>query len=220
MTNQDFIEDDTDQGFWRSDKGRMVAITIAALVYVVSLGAIIGIEGDLLTGLHPDYELPIILAGAVGVLIVTALWLGTLGLFKPRGEKEADSARTSRRSLLLALLAGIAISLVLFLPVASGGEPVNILSNEPINPFIAMPIAAVFAFACSFGSLHWHSSADEHDVAASRAGAFAAFHAFCVITPVWWMAERSGIAPAQEPMLTFAISIVVYAAVWTYKRGS
>ena len=76
--------------------------------------------------------------------------------------------------------------------------------------------AVISLYAC----VQWVKNADEHENAAIVAGLWGGFGIYSIAAPTWWLLQRAGIVPVQEPMLIYICALTVFAAVWTYKRGA
>ncbi len=64
----------------------------------------------------------------------------------------------------------------------------------------------------------WRSSSDEHEQRASDFGRNAALGVFLAVTPAWWVAARTGLAPQPDAMALWILAMVVSSIGWGWRR--
>ena len=125
----------------------------------------------------------------------------------------------SRKLLTLSGLIGGVVGILLVLgSLATGAEPPSMLSNHPIEGWIAIAIIAVWLVVVPPLTWQWHRSIDEHEASAYRDGTLAGMYAYCAIAPTWWLGWRGGFLPEPQEMITFLAVIFVWGVVWVVRR--
>lgn len=205
-----------------SDMSRAIKIGAGALVYTAGLFIMIWMENAPESGLSLGLETTLILSSATAIIAVTFLWIQALGLSQPKEEPVAPSTEKNRRIIILCAVFGGVWAMVFFVSHSLSDADVSditLLSNSPVPPILAIGTAAILAIGLIYASLEWHKSCDEHERAAINAGLYASLFFYSVATPVWWMVQRSMLVPAQDPMIMYVLVMIIFSAVWTYKRG-
>jgi hypothetical protein len=128
----------------------------------------------------------------------------------------SPSTAKSRNWLWAAAGAGVVIGIGF---VALEGPDQNALfSNAPLTATAAAFGLFSWLVVVPIVTVMWWRSIDEHEADSYRDAAMIACHAFLFITPSWWLAERAGWLPAQDPMVTFLIVSAIWTAVWFYRK--
>ncbi|MDN3645469.1 hypothetical protein QWY75_04500 [Pontixanthobacter aestiaquae] len=210
MTDND--TQDLDQASLFNDRLLAILAGIAALFlfgaltgYIAKIaenGSLSAIDGILILGLI-----------AATVLAGSFAWSKWR---KAAAEPEAKSARKSRNIYIAATLLGGVLGA--FIMIAGGPELDTMFSNNPISASVAVISIAGWAIGTPLITLIWWQVTDEHEIAAYSNGALLAFHLYVFLVPSWWMAARAGWVPQQDPMIIWAITMVVWSIAWLYKK--
>lgn len=206
-----------------SDMNRAIKIGLAAIVYAAALFVMIWFENVADSGLSLGSETILILASSFAIVIVTVLWLKALGLSGKSDEPIAASTKKNRRIIILCAIFGGVWATLFFASFALSDVDLSnasLFSNAPLPPVLAIGSAAILLTGLVYASLEWHKACDEHERAAINAGLYASFFFYSAVAPAWWMAQRSMLFPAQDPMIMYAMVLIIFSAVWTYKRGA
>ncbi|MEO9463068.1 MAG: hypothetical protein ABJ242_10055 [Marinomonas sp.] len=206
-----------------SSTTRMVKIGICAVAYAAALFILIWFENVAESGLSYGLEATLVLSAAAVVVVMPFLWMKALGLQETKGTPVAPSTKRSRQIIAICGLFGFAWGLLFFLAPAPFTETnwseISLFSNSPLSPILATGSAIILAIGLIYLSIEWRKSADEHERAAVNAGMYGAIFFYSVATPVWWIMQRSMLVPAQDPMIMYVLVLIIFSAVWTYKRG-
>ena len=125
--------------------------------------------------------------------------------------------RRWRRAFLIAALLGVVIGVLLSLSAGQAG--LGALGNGPLPPAAALAVVVLYIVFTPFTTYLAHRNADEFERAASGRGALVGIYAYALIAPSWWILERGGLAPPQEPMIVFAIVLTIWGLAWLLARG-
>ena len=201
---------------------RMIKVSLATVLYLASLGVIIASETALLDSLEGGVDVALVVGAAIMLITITVLWMKELGV-GVGGSKDEPVAPSTKKSKLVLLASGALGGFLAFLFYAlqSGDGPdVEMFSNAPIAPEIAIGLSLLFLVGMIYSSLQWQKTTDEHEHAAVATGLYAAVAFYSVATPIWWMGQRASLLPEQDPMIMFVLVMAVMSAAWTYKRGA
>lgn len=147
-----------------------------------------------------------------GAAIAYGMWrLWPDGVDEPVGPR----VRSARRIFTAAVVVSIMLGLVL--AIADGGSE-SFFSNEPVNPGVATLAIAVWIIIGPVFTWLWYQKIDEHEADAYRDSALVAVHAYIFIAPAWWIANRAGWLPPQDPMLVLLGVSLVWMIVWFRRR--
>jgi hypothetical protein len=95
----------------------------------------------------------------------------------------------------------------------------GLLSNEPLQPTVAIVLLVLMGVVLPIISYVWHRSAvDEQEVAAYKDGALWGLNVFMLGTPIWWIAWRGGFVPAPDMIFIYFATVFVMGAVWMWKK--
>ncbi|WP_108790803.1 hypothetical protein [Erythrobacter sp. Alg231-14] len=206
-----------------SDIARMIKIGVCSIIYLAALFIMVGQDNGTFDALGEGIRLALILGSALLVITITILWLKALDLTSNDDEPVAPSTQKSRKVFILSAVFGGAIAILFYVSIMVSGESfdnVTLFSNSPIPPILGLGSAALYVVGMIYACFHWHKSSDEHERAAINAGLYASFYTYTIAAPAWWMAQRSMLIPAQDPMIMYILILTVFSAVWTYKRGA
>ncbi len=158
--------------------------------------------------------------GAAALLALTCLWLALRVANAPTGEAPPTRKERLNRNILAAcgLLGFVAAILMMFV---QGDTDVTrgLLSNEPLQPGIAIALLVLIGVVLPILSFVWHHSAvDEQEIAAYKDGALWGINVFMIGGPVWWIAWRGGFLPAPDGIIIYFAAITVMGVVWMWKK--
>lgn len=161
------------------------------------------------------------LAIVIGVIVLVgtaALWASAR--LKPSTRHEPVSPATKKTHALFGLSGVVATiaCVAVMIDTMDAQQPSNFFSNSPITLWVAL-----FAIACWLISWViawlWYFSADEHEQRASDVGLLYGGLLFAVVTPVWWVAARAGLASQPNAMVLWFIVNVVWTIGWFWRRN-
>lgn len=196
---------------------KVLILVFAGLVGTYVLGYFAGyLVGTIETGNFSTKAI-VTLTGAFLILLSLAVG-GWLLWPKTADEPVASSVKKSNSMMKASVAVGLALG-VLF-AFGMGGNPGEfaMFSNSPIEPWVAGIGIAVWLVLVPILTFRWMAAIDEHESVSYREGALFAGHAFVFITPAWWLGQRAGWLPAQEPMILFLIITTLWSVVWLYRR--
>lgn len=153
--------------------------------------------------------------GTIALLALLSTWL--LWRFLSKQDLEPEAPRIQRARKLFVAMAIIGGVLGILLAVGNDGG-LQVFSNGPINPLIALVTGVIFLVIVPVATWIWWKSIDEHEANAYRDGSMVAVHAYFFIVPTWWLAARAGYVPAQDPMVVLMIVSVIWGAAWFVRR--
>lgn len=203
----------------KTDIARASKITLAALLYFAAFVMIVAWQNEMLDQFGKrSTAVALILAGFL-IIGITLYWARSIGMVKTDDGPVAPSAKKRQSTLLVAGIFGavIGFGFVFTGDLRDGGA--DLFSNKPIAPIAAVVFSLLYAIGNIGGYLRWRRIQDEYERAAVTTGAYAGLMTYLILAPLWWLLERASLVPQQQPMLVFAVVLIVYAAVWTYKRG-
>lgn len=209
---------DAEHSSLRSTVLGVTKLLIASVLFLFSVGLVTG--GTM--AVVDEAANPVKAAGilSVGILIIAASgwWLWKL---KPLGiadEPISASTRRTRRYFAISLGFGALLGMGFAMSGLINGDPASLFSNEAIPRMPAIALSAAYFVALPILGWLWHRSIDEHENAANSKGAVAGIYAYSMIAPVWWVGERAGYLPPQQPMTVFVIVMIVWGLVWAISR--
>ncbi len=158
--------------------------------------------------------------GGVVLLALTCLWLVIRMLNAPTGEAPPTAKERLNRNILLACATlGFVTALLMMFTEGGPGLADGLLSNEPLQPAIAIVLLVLMGVVLPILSFVWHRSAvDEQEIAAYKDGALWGLNVFMLGLPIWWIAWRGGFLPAPDMILIYFSTIFVMGAVWMWKK--
>ncbi len=217
MTKPDMIDDFCDT---QSDTVRMVKIGVASAIYLASLWLIIAVQNDVLKDMHQGWTLGLMLVAAIMVIIISTLWLSALDITSSSDEPVAPRTRRARNVLVWSCVLGAAISVIFYLWPGDDWASIDMMSNGPIPASLAIVLAVIYVVGMIYSCLGWAKNIDEHERASINAGLYGAFLIYGILAPAWWILERASLVPDQDPMIMYTLVLTLFAAIWTYKRGT
>lgn len=205
-----------------SNVSRMIRIGVCAILYLIGLFAMIVGQQGAFDHLEGWVEPALSLSSALLVIVITFLWLNALNLTTKADEPVAPSTKKAQRTLILSLVFGAVLAGLFFAATLSDGFDItdtHLFSNSPIPPILGIGCAILYIGGMIYSCQQWYKSADEHERAAVSTALYASFYFYSLVGPAWWMLQRSGLVPVQDPMIMYILVLTVFAAIWTYKRG-
>lgn len=161
----------------------------------------------------------------LALLLLTTIGLAMLAVRLGRrqfgsGAKVPARERKSLQLLLASFVLGLFMALILVIASPTGVESasLSILSNDPIDPVVALIMCAIILFVIPYGSWQWHRAVDEHERDAYRMGAVAAAYVYMLGAPLWWFLWRGGFVPAPNGIILYDAFCLSFAAVWLWKK--
>ncbi|WP_209347571.1 hypothetical protein [Pontixanthobacter sp. CEM42] len=193
---------------------RLLAI-LAGIAALFIFGALTGYTAQVVE----DGNLRAIDGAIVFGLIIAMVLAGSFAWSKWRkvaAEPEATSARKSRNIYIGATILGGFLGA--FIMVAGGPDLDTMFSNDPISGAVAVISIMIWAIGAPLITIIWWRVTDEHEIAAYSKGGLLAFHLYVFLVPSWWMAARAGWIPQQDPMIIWAVTMVLWSVAWLYKK--
>ena len=214
MMNSDFpghLEEESGR-FVGLKRGLITAGATVAMLFVAGFGA--GYAAGALEQRGPDAT-DLAVLGTAALLVVAIGW--SLWRYLSTAPQEPEAPRIKRARQLLYAMA--AVGGVLGFLLAAGNEGgLDVFSNGPVDPALAIAAIAIFLVFVPIATWMWWKSIDEHEADAYRDGSTIAIHAYYFIVPAWWLASRAGFVPAQDPMLVLLIVTAIWGAAWLVRR--
>lgn len=194
---------------------RALAVSATIVLVTFMLGMVVGISRSVLEG--GEITFPIAL---VSIVVATLLALSIYLAWKvwPRADPKTEAQSTIKSRNILLLLVGVGIVLGIVFGLAEGEETMALVSNGPLAPLWAGVILLVWLVLVPVLSWMWWKSVDEHEATAYRDGGFWAMHLYMFLVPAWWIAERAGWLPSQDPMIVFLIVCFFWCVIWFHKK--
>lgn len=192
----------------------LIGLCGLACVFAIGFGT-----GALVTALEDGFA-PANTALVAGSALVAigAGWSGWRIHASHAAEPVAASVRASRKTLLIGSLMGLVTGLAFAVSTDLYGSE-GLFSNTAIPAMVAAITILAWVFGGSLLTVKWLASIDEHEKMANNAGAVSALYTYLLIEPSWWLGWRGGFLPEPQPMMTFLAVIVVYSAVWFWRRS-
>lgn len=147
-----------------------------------------------------------------------ALW-GVIRL-KPWARREQLSPSMRRTNALFGLsgLIATASCLAVIFGTQSKGNHFTPFTNAPLTLWVAL--FAIITWIVSWVvAWWWYASADEHEQRASDVGLLFGGFLFAVVTPVWWVAARAGLAPQPNAMILWLGLNMIWTIGWMWRRN-
>lgn len=188
-----------------------------AAVFLGGVGA-----GVTAAALERDGITPVVgaIIAVVALLVLVCLWLVIRILNAPTGEAPPTAKERLNRNILVACGAlGFFIALLMMFTQDGPDLTNGLLSNEPLQPAIAIALLVLMGVVLPILSFIWHRSAvDEQEIAAYKDGALWGINVFMIGAPIWWIAWRGGFLPAPDGIVLYFATITVMGAVWMWKK--
>lgn len=207
-------KDDTDTGVSTGFKQALI-VAVAFILAVFMLGVVFGFTQSILR--HGQIE-AIDIAILAGMLAVLAGVLYLTWRVWPRAQPDREAQSTIKSRTILLQIALVSVVLGIISALADPDSSQNLFSNGPLTPVWAGAMLVIWLVFVPVVSWKWWQSVDEHEATAYRDGGFWAAHLYLFLVPAWWVAERAGWLPPQEPMIVFIIVCVFWCVWWLYKR--
>lgn len=205
------------------DNGRRVRriLAISGLTFAICLLA--GIAGGMTVAALEQGGITLVTGAGIAVaalLVLACLWLILRMLNAPTGEAPPTPKERLNRNILVACGAlGFVSALLMMFTVKGPDLTKGLLSNEPLQPAIAIALLILFGIVVPVLSYVWHRSAvDEQEEAAYKTGALWGINVFMLGAPIWWVAWRGGFLPAPDGFVLYFATIAVMGAVWMWKK--
>lgn len=153
-----------------------------------------------------------------GIVIVTAASWGLYQLVKATShEVVAPRIRKNRQIYWISGAIGGLLGLMLSFGVVDP-ERFDLYSNGPLDRIPAIIAIAVWCTAIPVLCWVWLRNIDEHEARANGDGAVTGILAYFIIAPAWWVGWRAGLFIEPQEMITFLLVLVIYSAVWMWRR--
>lgn len=197
---------------------RVFRIFCAFVLAVFSLGVLTGFIKASVDAGAPSWK-----GIAIVGLMVPALLYGAWRLFRKGAEGDwlprSPRRRTNRIVLYATLGVGALAGMLMQLGegAAHPGSGRILPYDAPLDPVVA----AILLLAMPLlGWLYyrWHSSADEHDLAAYNFGGMISLYAFFFASVGWWIAWRGGFVAEPDGYAIFWIVMGVWSLGWMWKK--
>ncbi|MBA4765848.1 hypothetical protein [Qipengyuania huizhouensis] len=197
---------------------RVTKLVIASALFLFSAGLVTGGTMAVVDGTANPLKAAGILSVGTLIVVASGWWFWKLKPLGPADEPISASTRRTRRYFALSLGFGVLLGMGFAMSGLINGDPASLLSNEAIPRTPALALSAAYIVALPILGWLWHRSIDEHENAANSKGALAGIYAYSMIAPVWWVGERAGYLPPQQPMTVFVIVMIVWGLVWAVSR--
>lgn len=158
--------------------------------------------------------------GVVALLALACLGLVIRILNAPTGEAPPTARERLNRNILVACGTLGFVTALLMMFTEGGPDMANgLLTNEPLQPAIAIALLVLMGVVLPILSFIWHRSAvDEQEIAAYKDGALWGINVFMIGAPLWWIAWRGGFLPMPDGIVLYFATITVMGAVWMWKK--
>ena len=93
-----------------------------------------------------------------------------------------------------------------------------LVDGSPLAPGFAIGASALWVFGMVFGMIFYHRAIDDHEEHAWLWAGLAAWYAFGLAAPVWWVLHRASLVPPPDVMLLFLFALIVNAVVWLWLK--
>jgi len=198
--------------------GRVALIAAGSLGAVFGIGVITGLlSAHFGRGESVEFRLVALVAGAA-LFAIGSAWIAyraTRALTRAAG---APTAR-ERRNRIVLIACGALGGIIAMLLTLAGPSPLSALSNDPLPPAIAVPLALIVAVLMPVLCLYWHRRAvDEQEEAAYKLGALFGIYTYFIGAPTWWLLWRGGLAPAPDGIVIYFTIITVTGAIWLWAK--
>jgi hypothetical protein len=215
------LHDDMNHG--DVDNGQRVKRVLKLSGLVFAIVFLFGIGTGITYASLEDGGFTLVRSAILGVVVLMTLfcvWLAVRILNAPTGEAPPTPKERLNRNLLIACGALGFVMSMLMMFTQDGPDLTNgLLSNDPLQPGIAIVLLVLMGVVLPILSFVWHRSAvDEQEVAAYKDGALWGLNVFMLGLPVWWIAWRGGFVPAPDMIFIYFATIFVMGAVWMWKK--
>lgn len=160
------------------------------------------------------------IVSVAALLAAACLWLAYRIGTAPSGEAPPTRKERLNRNILVACgaLGGLMAMLMMF--TQDGPDLThNLLSNEPLQPAVAIVLLVLLGVVTPLLSFVWHRSAvDEQEVAAYKTGALWGINVYMIGAPIWWIGWRGGFLPAPDGVILYFATVPTMAVVWMWKK--
>jgi hypothetical protein len=90
--------------------------------------------------------------------------------------------------------------------------------SGPIPAWVALALAAPLVTILPWLSWLWKRSIDEHERISAFVAAEVAAFAYVIVLPVWWLLWRGGLLGAPDQIAIYVGFIMIYTAIWFYRK--
>ncbi|WP_144094839.1 hypothetical protein [Croceicoccus sediminis] len=203
-----------EHGFGHSPVAKTILATLASLGGLFCIGIVTGITTAGLEKGSLSIRAGLIGTAClvIGVLLFWQAFRMIRGIF---AEPVGKSTRRARMLTVVSLALGVAIGIMLSVG-ESGRSP--LVSGDDISPTVAVILAVCALVVVPVLTLVWFRALDEHEAAAYSIGALVALNCNIALTAAWWVLAKGGLATPVEAMPIFLMTMVVWSAVWIWKR--
>jgi hypothetical protein len=195
---------------------------VSGLGIVMTAGAIAGYLGQHQEqGGGPLGTAGIVVMAVFGAIIVAlgyALWRNGVKL-RSSSQNLPRREKLNQRVMAGSVLLGGVIGIALLAAPTGNDNDLSIFSSAPIEPWVAVLLAAIVGIAVPLMSWFWHNRViDEQEADAYRSGALIAIYIYWFVAPVWWLLWRGGLVPAPDGVALYLITMFAAMGIWFWKK--
>jgi hypothetical protein len=205
-----------------SNARRIMWMTVSGLGIVMTAGAVAGYLAEhQAQGGGPLGATGIIVMAVFAAIICGLAYAILRNSVKIRSSNEPLLRREkmNQRVVVGSGLLGGLIAVVLMMSATASGEAPSIFASVPIEPWVAVLLAAIVGIGMPILSWYWHARViDEQEADAYRSGALIAIYAFWIVAPVWWLLWRGGMLPAPDGVALYLMTTFVALIIWFWKK--
>lgn len=161
----------------------------------------------------------IALLGLLGWMLARRIKTYLLQPDEPVGPSERKVRRVLLFTFGFAVVFG-AVPIILAQQLGYDNAPRAIdalLSNAPIPPILAAVLLVLLA-GTTMITIVYYRLIDEHESAAQQFASNISFNAYVFIVTAWWLAAKGGFTPPMNAGAIFASTLLVWTAVWLWRR--
>ena len=153
----------------------------------------------------------------LAVLLVTVTVRATRMLARNSDRVAPREKRAQTMLWLSGAVGGVMGALVVAGDIVSG-QPSGSPWSGPIPAWVALALAAPLVTILPWLSWLWIRSIDEHERISALVAAEVAAFAYMIVLPVWWLLWRGGLLGAPDQIAIYIGFILIYTAVWFYRK--
>lgn len=198
----------------QSTAARITLASLSGIAAVFCLGIVTGVTAGFLE--KGDLSVRAGTIGAVCFAIgLLLLWVAFRQVRAIFAEPMGKNTRRARLMMGVSVLVGVVFGVLM--AVGEKGES-PILSGADLSPTIAIILAIGALVIVPVLTWVWWRALDEHEAGAYSDGAVVALNFNLSVTAAWWVLARGGLMEPVEAMPVFMLTIVVWSAIWLWKR--
>jgi len=199
----------------QSNIRRAITLLLGGVMLIFLVGVLFGFGAKILEDQNFSLTSGLILTGIVVAIAAGATFMWKQLKARPAAQM-ANSERKSRNIYIASMAMGAALGI--YIMATSGPDFDTIFSNGPISATTAIGALIGWLVLMPAITVLWWRTTDEHELKAYSDGALFAFHLYIFVAPSWWMMARAGWLPQHDPMIVFAIVMIVWSAVWLIRK--